>query len=113
MLGPQYDILSFDPRGVAFATPGVSFSGSLVEEALWNDRPSQTDLNFTESALGTAYAKAQVSNKLAEQRAADVLPYIHTDYTARDMMAIVEAHDREKILYWGISWVQLSRITPT
>jgi pimeloyl-ACP methyl ester carboxylesterase len=103
MLGPQYDILGFDPRGVAFATPGVTFSGSQIEEALWNESPGQVDLNFTEPALGTAYAKAQVSNKLAEQRAADVLPYINTDYTARDMMTIVEAHGRDKIMYWGIS----------
>jgi pimeloyl-ACP methyl ester carboxylesterase len=102
-LGPQYDILGFDPRGIAYATPGVTFSGSSLEEALWDNYVDHVDLNFTEPALGTAYAKAQVGNMLAEQRAADVLPFMHTDYTARDMMTIVEAHGRDKILYWGVS----------
>jgi pimeloyl-ACP methyl ester carboxylesterase len=103
MLGPQYDILGFDPRGVGFATPGVTFSDSKIEAALWNYNPTTVDLNVTGSALGTAYAKTLVTNKLAEQRGADILPFMHTEYTARDMLTIVEAHGRDKLLYWGVS----------
>jgi hypothetical protein len=83
----------------------VSFFHSNAERLLWNYAPGSVDLNSSSDALGVAFAKAQVTNKLAEERASDVIPFMTTDYTARDMLTIVEAYGREKLTYWGISYV--------
>lgn len=103
LLGPQFDILGFDTRGVGHSTPGVSFFESDVERALWGYDALTHDLNLTQDALGQFLAKAVVTNQLAKARSADVTPYIHTDFTARDMLKIVEAHGRDKLQYFGIS----------
>ena len=43
---------------------------------------------------------AALDNRLSES----VLAHINTDHTARDMLSIVRAHGREKLLYWGFSY---------
>jgi hypothetical protein len=81
----------------------VSFYDTPVERQLWASIPGSVDLNLTTGSLGTQWAKAQITNKLAEERASDVLPYIQTDFTARDMAAILDAYGEEKLKYWGYS----------
>jgi pimeloyl-ACP methyl ester carboxylesterase len=43
---------------------------------------------------------AALDNRLPES----VLAHINTDHTARDMLSVVRAHGREKLLYWGFSY---------
>lgn len=102
-LGPQFDIVGFDPRGVGWSTPGVSFYESQIERALGYHHPNGVALNASSDAVGQLYAKSKVANALAKERASDVLPYMTSDFTARDMMSIVEAHGQEKLLFWGMS----------
>jgi len=66
--------------------------------------PGPTELNETTGSLSQAWATSIVVGKLAQNRTSEVLPFIHTDHTARDMMQIVKAHGREKINYWGVSY---------
>ncbi|KAK7022930.1 hypothetical protein VNI00_016820 [Paramarasmius palmivorus] len=75
-VGPEFDILSFDPRGQ----------------------------NSSSQYVSNIWARSKIEGILAEERLADVLPHIQTDHTARDMLRINEAHGREKIQYWGISY---------
>jgi hypothetical protein len=46
-----------------------------------------------------------VEGQLAGERDDGSLRFINTDYTARDMLRIVQAHGLEKIQYWGFSYV--------
>lgn len=90
--------------GVGHSTPGFTIYESQTERLTDLFSTSYTDLNETIGTLATAWAKAQIGGQLALRRAADVLPFIHTDHTARDMLEIVKAHGREKINYWGFSY---------
>lgn len=105
LLGPTYDIVSFDPRGVSRSTPGVSFFESNLERDLWNDVPGAIDLNATQDALGLAFAKNRATARLAGERAGDILPFMTTENVARDMKYILDAYGVDKLLFWGISWV--------
>ncbi|KAJ7666056.1 alpha/beta hydrolase fold-domain-containing protein [Mycena polygramma] len=102
IVGPEFDIVGFDPRGVAHSTPRVSFFDTDVERQLWG-HPALTELNASSDALGRFWARAQLYNRLAAQRA-NFIQHINTDQTAKDMLQIVKAHGREKLQYWGISY---------
>ncbi|KAJ6470603.1 TAP-like protein-domain-containing protein [Mycena vitilis] len=102
IVGPEFDIVGFDPRGVAHSTPRVSFFQTDVERLLWG-HPALTELNSSSDALGRFWARAQLYNRGAAQQAS-FLGHMNTDQTAKDMLQIVKAHGREKLQYWGISY---------
>lgn len=54
--------------------------------------------------MGTMYGRASVAAKLAESSGEGYIQYINTEYTARDMLAIVKALGRDKLQYWGFSY---------
>ncbi|KAL4251257.1 Serine protease/Carboxylesterase S33, partial [Pleurotus pulmonarius] len=103
LLGPNFDIVSFDPRGVGLSVPRASFFDTNVQREMWG---SAFDvLNATSDGLVRAWGRAQLMGGLAakhDQR--HVFEHITTENTARDMLQIVEAHGREKIQYWGFSY---------
>ena len=119
ILGPQFDIVSFDPRGmchlssifsslipdpllftgVGQSTPRAAFVKSVAERAILYT----SDLHIAEDDVANKWALASVLGQLAEDRDDGYLRHINTDQTARDMLHIVEAHGRTKIQYWGFS----------
>ncbi|KAF7360125.1 hypothetical protein MVEN_00740900 [Mycena venus] len=101
ILGPEFDIIGFDPRGVARSSPRVSFFETDMERAMWGN-PSLKELNASSDALGRFWARAQVINRLVNERGS--FQHINTDNTARDMLQIVRAHGRERLQYWGFSY---------
>ncbi|KAL0580847.1 hypothetical protein V5O48_001139 [Marasmius crinis-equi] len=103
VLGPQFDIVGFDPRGVSRSTPRVSFYESRVERRLWASPPYQ-EMNRSSETVASTWARNQITGGLAGQRDDNVLAHINTDHTARDMLRITEAHGREKLQYWGFSY---------
>ncbi|KAJ6531975.1 TAP-like protein-domain-containing protein [Mycena capillaripes] len=103
IIGPEYDIIGFDPRGVAYSTPRVSRFATDAEEALWA-ATEVGDLDASADAVARMWARSQVGGRLAAERAGDLLPHINTDNTARDMLRIVEAHGQEKLQFWGMSY---------
>ncbi|KAK7466250.1 hypothetical protein VKT23_004978 [Stygiomarasmius scandens] len=105
ILGPQFDIVGFDPRGIARSTPRISFFESSAERELWNYRTLQElDQDSGSSTIADKLARSQIRNILAKERAGNILPFMNTDNTARDMLTITEAHGFPKLKYWGFSY---------
>ncbi|KAJ7127789.1 Alpha/Beta hydrolase protein [Mycena epipterygia] len=108
IIGEQFDIVGFDPRGVSYSTPIVSFFRTAAERALW--MPATSDivfpaLNQTADAVAQQWARAQILGQLAVNRNdGNYIQHITTDNTARDMLRITEAFGFEKVQYWGVSY---------
>lgn len=62
-----------------------------------------TDLNESVSSFGTAYARAQILNDLAEERVKVAAESMSTPAVATDMLNIARAFGQDKVHYWGIS----------
>ncbi|KAJ3512917.1 hypothetical protein NLJ89_g3241 [Agrocybe chaxingu] len=104
ILGPEFDIVGFDPRGVGRSTPRASFYKTDVERALWGTIGLGTLSNNSDESVARIWAAGRLLGQLAAERDDGHLRHINTDQTARDMLRIVEAHGREKIQYWGFSY---------
>ncbi len=130
VVGPQYDIISFDPRGTSFpsegllthtdvwfeglgvSSPRVEFFATEAERALWLANPYaySTILNATNDplALSRMWANGQVLGQLTKVHdTSGLLEFIGTDDVARDMLRITEANGQDDLLYWGVSYVSL------
>ncbi|KAJ3500369.1 hypothetical protein NLJ89_g9828 [Agrocybe chaxingu] len=107
ILGPQFDIVGFDSRGVGRSFPRASFFKTDVERALWGPTLLSmlgTVSNNSYEGIARTWASARLLGQLAAENDDGYLKHINTDQTARDMLRIVEAHGREKIQYWGFSY---------
>ncbi|KAJ7160638.1 TAP-like protein-domain-containing protein [Mycena crocata] len=106
IFGKQYDIVSFDPRGVSYSTPTASFFESDAERALWNAGGLPIlSLNASSTAIQENWARAQLLGQLAAQRdTTGILKFMTTDNVARDMLRITEKFGFEKLLYYGVSY---------
>ncbi|KAF5374279.1 hypothetical protein D9758_004550 [Tetrapyrgos nigripes] len=103
IVGPQFDLVGFDPRGVGRSEPRVSFYETAVERELWQLQATH-ELEHSNHDLADTWGRALVTSRLASERDNDVLGHINTDQTARDMLKITEAHGYEKLKYWGFSY---------
>ncbi|KAF9457253.1 TAP-like protein-domain-containing protein [Collybia nuda] len=103
IVGPQFDVLGFDPRGVGHSVPRVSFFETAAERALWGSVGPHV-LDASAGEVARQWARSKVINGLAGERLLNLLPHINTDQTARDMLRITEAHGNEKLQYWGFSY---------
>ncbi|KAJ6606096.1 Alpha/Beta hydrolase protein [Mycena vulgaris] len=108
IIGEQYDIVGFDPRGVSYSTPTISFFETEVERALWSPASTNTlfpSLNQSEDAVAQQWARAQLLGQLAVNRNThNATQYMTTDNAARDMLRITEAFGFKKLQYWGVSY---------
>ncbi|KAK0487949.1 TAP-like protein-domain-containing protein [Armillaria novae-zelandiae] len=106
ILGNQYDIVSFDPRGVANSTPKAQFFLSKEEQYQWlaSSNNWATVVNTTSDQIPHLWASAQVLAELALERDTGILNYISTDNVARDMLRISQAAGQEKLQYYGVSY---------
>ncbi|KAJ7921954.1 Alpha/Beta hydrolase protein [Mycena leptocephala] len=101
----QYDIVSFDPRGVRYSTPIASFFETDAERALWNAAAPFASLNASSDAIPQAWGRAHLLGAIAAQRdASQILKYLTTDNVARDMLQITQKFGFEKLQYYGISY---------
>ncbi|KAK1230716.1 hypothetical protein PQX77_006166 [Marasmius sp. AFHP31] len=99
---PQWDIVSFDPRGVRRSTPQISFYKDLTEYTTW-PLPAM-ELNHSSSSVESYWAMSKTLGTAAFERNGGVLRYMNTENVARDMLTITEAHGREKLQYIGVSY---------
>ncbi|KAG7088073.1 hypothetical protein E1B28_012104 [Marasmius oreades] len=104
IIGKQFDIVSFDLRGVSFSSPKVSIFNSTDEAS--NFASSEIyDLNSTSTAMSEEWERYQLLGKLAVERDVDgFLSHVLTDNVARDMLQMLEAMGQQKLQYWGFSY---------
>ncbi|MFB7468067.1 alpha/beta hydrolase [Streptomyces sp. NPDC056224] len=91
----QYDLIGFDPRGVGASSP---ITCGLTDTEQNFDRPYRPETFSSD----VAWART-VADKCRE-KAGDVLPYITTRNTARDMDAIRAVLGERKLSYLGYSY---------
>ncbi|KAG2014272.1 hypothetical protein CC2G_011105 [Coprinopsis cinerea AmutBmut pab1-1] len=106
-LGPQFDLVGFDPRGIARSTPRTSIFATEAERAFFGNAYLSQMVNGTGEGVAKAWGIGHVIGKLAkahDEEEGDYLQYINTPNTARDMMRILERYGEEKLKYWGISY---------
>lgn len=117
VLGDEFDLVSFDPRGVRRSTPKVTFFGDAGrgEREAWTGSNidilrggGQAETRDSDGERGQSvertWGRAVVANKLAGERGGEWLGNINTEQTAYDMLSIVKAYGREKLMYWGFSY---------
>ncbi|GJE96257.1 alpha/beta hydrolase [Phanerochaete sordida] len=105
LVGEEFDIIGFDPRGVGRTTPQIVFFEDEAEGAAWRLRVEGDPLiNSSADALTRQYARSQVQNAIANRTTAHASPYVSTALVARDMLSIVKAHGQDKLQYWGFSY---------
>ncbi|KAK7468238.1 hypothetical protein VKT23_002747 [Stygiomarasmius scandens] len=102
-IGSQFDIVGFDPRGIAFSTPRVAVIQTAEERANWLAH-SFSDLNSSSEALPETWAKFQAFGQAAQARDNGILDFVTTGNVARDMLGMIEAMGQEKIQYYGLSY---------
>ncbi|KAL4259938.1 Serine protease/Carboxylesterase S33 [Pleurotus pulmonarius] len=103
VLGANFDIVSFDPRGVGRSTPRASFFDTEAQRRFFDT--SFDVINATSDSLARIWARAQITGVLAAQHNKNnIFEHFNTESTARDMLQIVEAHGQKNIQAWGFSY---------
>jgi len=103
IVGDDFDLIGFDPRGIGFTTPGLDPFYSKMEGMIILDRGGRS-INASQSALGDILSAADMAGSIVESRAKKVAEHVSTAIVSRDMLSIVKAHGLEKLQYWGFSY---------
>ncbi|KAJ3105187.1 hypothetical protein HDU96_008671 [Phlyctochytrium bullatum] len=104
--GGQYDIVGFDPRGIArsksvicFSNPAEHAAFERLRETLGLPGAPGAKISINEYA-----AYASVFGRSCKKQSGEYVNYISTAFTARDMDLIREAVGDEVTNYWGFSY---------
>jgi pimeloyl-ACP methyl ester carboxylesterase len=104
IVGDEYDILGFDPRGVGRTTPSLSgFTSSELSTFSINVQDDPL-LGTTLDSVARTYARFASFGQVAEKRVNDMAHYVSTPLVARDLLAITKAHGFDKLTSYGISY---------
>ncbi|MFF1837540.1 alpha/beta hydrolase [Streptomyces sp. NPDC058231] len=99
-LNTRYDLVGFDPRGVA-ASAGVTCRSDREQE----DAARKVDMTPDTAAEEAAFMKDGADfGAGCERRSGRVLPYVGTTNAARDMDLIRQVLGDRKLTYFGISY---------
>ncbi|KUI69887.1 hypothetical protein VM1G_05403 [Cytospora mali] len=91
----HYEILGFDPRGVAYTTPRADCFGEdhmLGRHSLWLEQRGIGGVDVSVTGLRRSLALDEAFGRLCEAKDAenDIMTYISTAYVARDIVEIAE-----------------------
>ncbi|MFA1546722.1 alpha/beta hydrolase [Actinomadura chokoriensis] len=95
----RFDIVGFDPRGVAASDPVRCNTGPQLDEFFATDAsPDDPKETKTLAARSRAFAER------CKTKAASELPYVGTAHAARDMDILRAALGDDKLTYYGASY---------
>jgi len=88
----HYEILSFDPRGVANTVPRIDCleGDPIARDSLELMARDMGNLDVSPDALRRNYAMYQALGSLCDRNAREALPFVTTASVARDMVEIVD-----------------------
>lgn len=95
----RFDIVGFDPRGVAASDPVRCNTGAQLDDFFATDASPDDDQEI--QALGT---EGEEFAENCEAKAAAALPYVGTANAARDMDVLRAALGDDKLTYYGASY---------
>lgn len=92
--------------GVARTQPQVLAFPDEAEGASWYLQSANSPpWNTTPDALPRMYAASKVLNGVVDARVGNAAAHVGATLVARDMLSIMQALGREKLQFWGISYV--------
>ncbi|MFB9351228.1 alpha/beta hydrolase [Streptomyces heliomycini] len=94
----QYDVIGFDPRGVGASEPALDCAPGHFGPVRPDPVPTSPEVERANLARVRSFAAA------CGREHADLLPYIDTDSTVRDLDVIRRALGAEKLNYFGFSY---------
>lgn len=108
IIGDDYDIVSFDPRGVGASLPRVECWTSARERLLWE----MGDVGVVDAHDGVvydAYARAVALSGVCERTMGRegkgvLLKHLGTASHARDLREVMRLMGEERLRYWGFSY---------
>ncbi|KAI5860940.1 alpha/beta-hydrolase [Durotheca rogersii] len=102
--GRNYDIVSFDPRGIGTTIPRIECWDSPESGLIWDlQDPGVVDAH--PGVIFDNFARATLLAQVCEQHPSSrLLPYVSTASHARDMLEILHQMGYEKLAYWGFSY---------
>ncbi|KAK1779510.1 Alpha/Beta hydrolase protein [Copromyces sp. CBS 386.78] len=105
IVGTNYDIISWDPRGIGASTPRIDCWASAQDRVYW-DLQDPGVIDAHEGTVYDAFARAAAYSQVCERNLEEsgILEHSSTAYHARDLLAILEAMGEEKLKYWGFSY---------
>lgn len=103
VIGDQFHLLSFDPRGVNSSRPLAScYPDEETRDLMYN--PTDAD-PVHDSPMRYAWTENYV--RACAENMGDHGRYINTPQTAADMNSILDAVGQDKMVYWGLSYGSL------
>ncbi|MEU5419636.1 alpha/beta hydrolase [Streptomyces sp. NPDC020667] len=98
--GTRYDLVTFDPRGVGASSPVLCGGGGAMAEA---EPPPGPDLSGPGGMADFIAAQEKALHR-CKRTAGDIIPYVGTVNTARDLDVLRAALGEEKLNYLGFSY---------
>lgn len=105
VIGNNYDIITFDPRGIGASVPRIDCWGSGQRRHNWAMQETPV-LDSHQGVYYDAWARAAAYSLACEQShmSNGLLKHIGTASHARDMLEILNQMGEEKLQYWGFSY---------
>ncbi|KAJ3493653.1 hypothetical protein NLG97_g4598 [Lecanicillium saksenae] len=103
IVGEDFHIVGFDPRGVASSTPQATCY--VDDESREKLKPRRVSDLIKDSPYMYAWTTNYVRS--CRENAPEQFKYVNTPQTAADMNSIIDALGQKNMLYWGISYGSL------
>lgn len=99
VIGEDFHLLSFDPRGVNGSIPqALCYPSDQYRNGDFSSNP--WDLEYE---AGKMYTRAENKARACADTMGEHGAYVNTPQTAADMNSIIDALGQEKMYYWGFS----------